>query len=454
MGVPDDMTGFEDDLRNVDGGTVAVADLGEGELYASESASDELDLEPGDTVTFTLGEQQADGTVQTVVHQFSVRAVVKDSILTGSLLDQAFGFTLRMEDLQDIVNRTQEVDMIAVSNDGGVRDGVDGTEAVTDELNSILQDTPWAAEGVKAELVETAGEVASIFTTIFVVLGLFSIAAGMLLIFLIFVMLAAERKVEMGMMRAVGTKRSHLVQIFMSEGMIYNMVAAAIGCALGVLVSIVLVGVMARLFSEFGLQITFHVTPRSLIIAYSIGVVLTFLTVTFSSWRIGNLNIVSAIRDTADPVTTKERPRISGLFGLVRYVVWILFKPETWRQFFVALGITVFGVVIAAIGLGMFLGAIALYDTSGVGSVLAVMLAILGGLVIVVGLTALLAGLSGIFQWGPLMLMAGPLLMIQGFPRTRRSRSAPASRWPSSGRPSSFDLSAHRHGRYLRRWAS
>ena len=90
---------------------------------------------------------------------------------------------------------------------------------------------------------------ASFLTTFFVVLGLFSIAAGMLLIFLIFVMLAAERKVEMGMIRAVGTKRQHLVQMFMSEGMVYNVGAAAVGCALGIVVSIGMVRVMARIFA-------------------------------------------------------------------------------------------------------------------------------------------------------------------------------------------------------------
>ena len=44
----------------------------------------------------------------------------------------------------------------------------------------------------------------SLFTTF----GTFSIAAGILLIFLIFVMLAAERRGELGIARAVGTRRT------------------------------------------------------------------------------------------------------------------------------------------------------------------------------------------------------------------------------------------------------
>ena len=52
------------------------------------------------------------------------------------------------------------------------------------------------------------------------------IAAGVMLIFLIFVMLAAERRAEMGMARAVGTKRRHLIQQFLFEGYVYDLGAA------------------------------------------------------------------------------------------------------------------------------------------------------------------------------------------------------------------------------------
>ena len=66
-------------------------------------------------------------------------------------------------------------------------------------------------------------------------------AAGILLIFLIFVMLAAERRPEMGMARAVGTQRRHLVQTFLFEGAAYDLVAAAVGALLGIAISCVMV---------------------------------------------------------------------------------------------------------------------------------------------------------------------------------------------------------------------
>ena len=406
IGLPEELGGFADDLQGQSGASVTIPDLGDDQIYASDKAAKELDIEPGDRIVLT---------VANVPHTYTVRDIVGDGILTGSMIDGVFGFVMPIDRLQEITSRPNEIDFIAVSNDGGVRDGLKNSEALTDELNTTLAGTPWAAASIKQTFVDTSSEIASFFTTIFVVLGLFSIASGMLLIFLIFVMLAAERKVEMGMIRAVGTKRSHLVQMFLSEGMVYNMVSAAIGCALGVGVSVIMIRVMAQIFASEGLSITFHVTARSLIVAYSIGVVLTFLTVVFSSWRIGNLNIVSAIRDSADPTAKKDRPAAAGGLGaVIRYIVWVLFKPESWGQFFRAIGLTLLGAFAAAGGVGLFIAAVILYGGSGLTSSLGVLLAVLGGLIIFLGVVTTFVGLSQIFQMGPLMLIAGPLLMFLG----------------------------------------
>ena len=77
----------------------------------------------------------------------------------------------------------------------------------------------------------------------------FSIAAGILLIFLIFVMLAAERRGELGIARAIGTRRGHLVQMFIFEGARVRprRRARRRRCS-GVAVAFGMVAVMARAF--------------------------------------------------------------------------------------------------------------------------------------------------------------------------------------------------------------
>ena len=104
---------------------------------------------------------------------------------------------------------------------------------------------------VKSQAVDDGERIASTFTSIFLILGLFSIMAGILLIVLIFTMLAAERRSEMGMARAVGTQRKQLIQQFIAEGAGYALLAGIVGSALGVVASIGIANGMKLLFGQF-----------------------------------------------------------------------------------------------------------------------------------------------------------------------------------------------------------
>ena len=109
-----------------------------------------------------------------------------------------------------------------------------------------------------------ADEQGASFLSLFTTFGTFSIAAGIMLIFLIFVMLAAERRTEMGIARAVGTRRGHLVEGFVFEGLAYDVVAAAVGAALGLAVVYAMVSAIATALSATSdIELSFSVEPRS-----------------------------------------------------------------------------------------------------------------------------------------------------------------------------------------------
>jgi putative ABC transport system permease protein len=293
---PAAMSGFPD-ITSLDGEPLRLSDLAEGEIYANESAADKLELAPGDTVTLLSAGQP---------YELRVRAIVKDRLLTGSADLIPEGFVMPLAAAQRVFGRAGQVDAIVVSNDGGVREGLRATSSVMPRLERLLEGTPWEASPTKQNQIDAAEFASSQFTFIFLLMGSFSIAAGMLLVFLVFVMLAAERKPEMGISRALGSKRNQLIEMFASEGMAYNVGAAFVGCALGVLVSIGMVRVMMLLLAQFDIAIAFNVTLRSLVVSYSLGVVLTFATVTFSAWRVSKLNIVSAIRDIPEPAARRS----------------------------------------------------------------------------------------------------------------------------------------------------
>ena len=177
----------------------------------------------------------------------------------------------------------------------------------------------------KVDGLAIADVVGNLFVTFFTFFGSFTVIVGLLLVFLIFVLLASERMHEMGISRAVGLKRGHLVQMFTFEGLAYAIGAAAVGTVVGLLASRFLVILMARAFGGAGgdnFVWTFTVTQWSLIISFALGLVLTFLTVVYSASRVSMLNIVVAIRDLPEEFAASQTPPF--LRRLLNFALWIV----------------------------------------------------------------------------------------------------------------------------------
>ena len=175
-------------------------------------------------------------------------------------------------------------------------------------------------QDIKSDLLDLASTIASAILSIFIIMGLFSMMAGVMLIFLIFVMLAAERKPEMGIARAVGMRRRHLVQSFIYEGLAYDLISALVGALLGIGVGLALVSIMSNIFASDsdGFELVMNYRWQSFLISYCLGVVLTFITVFFSSYRASRLNIVAAIRDLPDVLeSAAEESRLRTLLRAV-----------------------------------------------------------------------------------------------------------------------------------------
>ena len=240
----------------------------------------------------------------------------------------------------------------------------DGTElrAVLSKLNQFDVLDPLSKQTVVG--VASAGGV--VFSTAFSVFGTLSILAGILLIFLIFVMMATERRSEMGIARAIGMQRTHLVQMFVTEGMVYDLAAAALGVLLGLGISYAMVGFIGNLFNTAAEQLSgqsgifrirFHAAPASVIIAYCLGVLFTFVVVTAAAWRVSRLNIVAAIRDLDEPpgpAQTSFWGRTSRLaFGPVLAIVGALLIYLGIDR---GVGLSQIGVTLAVAGLAFLIG--------------------------------------------------------------------------------------------------
>jgi putative ABC transport system permease protein len=144
-------------------------------------------------------------------------------------------------------------------------------------------------------------------------------------------MLAAERKHELGIARAVGMRRGHLMRMFAFEGAMYAVIASAIGSVLGVGVGWLMVRVLGEAFAGQGFDIRFATSPENVVIAFCLGMVLTFAVVLISSWRVSRLNVVRAIRDIPEP-DRKGRSVKGVLLALATPVAGALLTVQGLRR--------------------------------------------------------------------------------------------------------------------------
>lgn len=326
---PRKTSGFGE-IRTSDGRVVSLASLRPGELYLNRKSAEELNARAGNVVRVFAGDRTALMRVRAIVH-YDGTGTDKAALLVG------------LPEAQRLLGRPGQIKQVLVSNRGDSTSGASRTNDVVRLLRPTLVPLGLQAEETKQDALKAADSVGAAFMSFFTTFGSFSIAAGILLIFLIFVMLAAERRSELGIARAVGTRRGHLVQMFTFEGVSYALLAAAVGTVIGLLVAYGMVLLMASAFSSTSsFSISYAVSANSVLVAYSIGVLLTFAVVGFSAWRVSRMNIVSAIRSLPEPPAPARGKRrwLPGLAGLLFGVLLIVSGASSRNGITLGLGVS------------------------------------------------------------------------------------------------------------------
>ena len=212
---------------------------------------------------------------------------------------------------------------VAVSNRGGVLEGATRTTAAMRAIEAALPDGRTVpTHDVKRDVLDTAEQAGKQFTQLFGGIGFFTVLAGVVLLVNIFVMLAQERKTELGMLRAVGLRRSGLVGSFSVEGWLYALGSAALGTVAGLGVGRLIVVVAAGIFGQgdFSLELRYDADPASIEAGFSLGFALSLLTVVGASFGIARLNVIRAIRDLPEPTEGRARRVAGAVVGAVLVV--------------------------------------------------------------------------------------------------------------------------------------
>jgi putative ABC transport system permease protein len=149
------------------------------------------------------------------------------------------------------------------------------------------------------------------------------------LIINMFIMLAEERKSEMGMARAVGMKRSQLTKLFLFEGTLYAAGASLVGVLVGIGIAYGILYSFGKIISGFfpvslaQVLDSFTFNPTSLFTAFAEGLFITYLTILLTSWRVSKLNIIRAVRDIPEPPRGVRTYTVLSVLGVVLAVLGV-----------------------------------------------------------------------------------------------------------------------------------
>ncbi|MGI9596992.1 MAG: FtsX-like permease family protein, partial [Acidimicrobiales bacterium] len=298
---------------SVGGGSAGSELLGPGQVVINRNVADDLAVTAGDTVDVFVGGSPI---------PLEVAAVRPATGLNGfgELITTTGTITGALDDPTSIAAWA-----VLVSNTGDEFTGAERTDEAVAALEAALGDEA-QIEPVKQDLLDDADFEAADMTELFGTVGGFSVAAGILLVVNLFVMLAGERKAEMGTLRAIGLRGGSLVRAFAMEGAVYGILAAVAGVVVGIGVAAAVMSLAGDLFDTSDITIRLDVVPSSLVSGAVIGLMVSQVTVLVTSWRITRLNIVRAIRELPEPKTARgsRRRLVMGAIGLTVGVVLYL----------------------------------------------------------------------------------------------------------------------------------
>lgn len=334
---PDRLTGFGE-VRGTDGKALSLADLDDTEVLLSATAAERLEIGPGDKLLVFFGPTPVPVTVAAV---FAEGVEPAGDVALAASVDAVAAWA----------GQPGRITTIMVANKGGLDEAAAHGVDVAERLKPVVAEAGLNATAVRQDALDSAQAAGASIGSVFLLFAQFSIAAGILLIFLIFVMLAAERRHELGIARAVGAQRGEVIRMLAFEGAAYDLIAAVVGSVLGVFVGWGLAELLGVAFGQFDFALTFSFNWRSVVTAFALGVVFTFVVVVLSSWRVSRLNIVRAVRDIPEPGTHRRSRRSLLLIvgGAILAALLIVGGLQSLQAGTLFLGISVAIVVLALV---------------------------------------------------------------------------------------------------------
>ncbi|MGE5334721.1 MAG: ABC transporter permease [Nitrososphaerota archaeon] len=274
--------------RLQDGAIARVQDLVAGQVYINQSAANLLQAAAGDRLSVYS------------VHWSGQRVSARvRGIIDAGPLGSRPTIILPLAALQPIARAETQINRVYIANTG---DGLTGVEFSHDVANRVRARLPagLAVHLVKMNAVRLAIQAKTLFDTILRLYTLFALAVEALLIFLVFTLLAVERRSELATLRTLGLQRGAVVEMLLFEAAFYTLVAAAPGAALGLGLAYLLVKVITPSAAHLGISLQLGFDPATVFASLGACMLFSLLVTIVAAWLATGQTIATALRGTED----------------------------------------------------------------------------------------------------------------------------------------------------------
>ena len=197
---------------------------------------------------------------------------------------------------QELLDRKREFDAISVAAKSGIT-----PEQLVDDIKPILPPTARVRTGVEEaqEQSKEVSEFTSFIRYFLLAFGAVALFVGAFVIFNTMSITVAQRTRELATLRTIGAARSQIRWAVLLEALVIGFVASVIGFFLGVGLAYGL----DWLFEQLDLDLPtadMVIAPRTVILAFAIGIVVTVLAAFIPSLRATRVSPILAVREGAE----------------------------------------------------------------------------------------------------------------------------------------------------------
>ncbi len=281
-------------------------------------------LESGDGTAAVISERLADTlglklddslklpTTQGVV-KLTIVGLVPGRALIGN--EQVLVTLTQAQKLLDMSGRINVIEANLATKDKAE------TEAIVNNIKAQLGNT-YTLGGLTSGS-EFAGAM-QIGQVMFNMFGLLTLAMGGFIIFNTFRTIVAERRHDIGMLRAIGANRTTIIGLVLTEGLVQGVIGTAIGIGLGYLLGLGITAGTAPIMKQFmNMELTVVVEPSLVVVSIVLGVGVTLLAGLLPALSASRVTPMEALRPSLSEVMQRIS-RIGTIVGAVMIVIAIV----------------------------------------------------------------------------------------------------------------------------------